>query len=1046
MTHEEARRSVSRLWLRAFAGIVAVILAPCSHAGELALEQILPDAQFSVSKPGERSPIAAFATEAGVYELDTTKKAVRVWPRAKKTPELEASRLGGVDSNGKGAPFVSPVAFAKKQGENVIAVVDACPTVAGLERYSRIAFYSFEETLSDGVLSSVSFTLQGEIRNPALANASGVAFFPSGDRVAASISRFSSGPSTGDQGALQFYAVPASADTPVTDPDDSFLCVRTKDVYEGTRSNTGAEPFDVPITGVFVDPDGKRIWTASESLSAVVRYDPVSDGVYTNQITIRTWEWDMTNGPSWKYDYFDAATADFVQGARGVTNLMSKKLSDVIQSSAIETGSLTEAYSKGGRYYPSATFDFSGVDASAISALDGKGFSFTCAQACDEVFQFTFDASTSDCRIEGSTTRGIGTHNYIIGIGDCSSGVDIVNKMFVFAYENPLTGTTESVNTPNSIAVSHSNTIDRTGDAKFVLWGNVGGGYATAEQAKNHVFSPGMGLVDCSSFDAGLTPASIATPPGFDAGDLGMAGSTNNLLSAPGTIQLWESPNGNLLVVADRDNDRVVAFDAMGNARFTFNPADRQAAKFKQPRGAWVSEDGTELVVADTGNGRVEIFTLAESDSALDETIDVAAETPFFWETDTGWFTNWIVATTASSEDRTYMITVDTVPAGCVAIEQDTVTLPAGAMRVPFAIRPLDGAENGTVCTLSVSGWETNAVFAISNVPPSVRTGPPTSVEGDGVDNGSYMYIDEGTVMDVSNWFIPMLNNPGLLLAKPGAGGAIHFHAKAFDVEADASLTYEWRIIGTKNTLLDPVYRTIPFYYCEYEEGIPPEVVTKTFTPEEVADFPTDSAGNPLYLHVHHDAQAPDEDFVVTNVLTYAENVEALTQNKRLDWAAFLFDDEQGADFLCFDDTLAGPDAEFVVPGEAGVTYFAMLTVTDKDGGVWRSISSPDESYVCFAPGGGGGGGGESTAVYLARFTKIEGNDVTFVVTLDFGTPAATDAVYLEAASSLGGPWSRIGGARTVGNKFLADPPATEVEIHVNPAGTGDVQFYRVVR
>ncbi len=182
-----------------------------------------------------------------------------------------------------------------------------------------------------------------------------------------------------------------------------------------------------------------------------------------------------------------------------------KKLSDIIKSSAAETGSLKEAYNKGGRYYPAATLDFSNVDDSVINLLDGKGFSFTCAQKCEEVFKFTFDISTSDCRIDGSTTRGSGTHNYIIGIKDCSSGVDIVNKLFNFAYRNPLTGTDPAINTPQSIAISHSNTIDRTGDAKFVLWGNVqGGGYATADQARNHPFDPGMGQVDCSSFDVAL--------------------------------------------------------------------------------------------------------------------------------------------------------------------------------------------------------------------------------------------------------------------------------------------------------------------------------------------------------------------------------------------------------------------------------------------------------------------------------------------------------------------------------------------------------------
>ena len=865
MTFRHARRPRRSAGFPFCALLLVMCLAPPVRAGELALEQVLADAPFSISVQGERAPVAAFATENGVYELDT-KKGVRVWPRARKAAELTTSRLEGFDSSGNGAGFNAPVALAKKPGENVVAVLDACPTVAGLGRYSRVAFYSFEETLSDGVLSSVSFTLLGEIRNENLANASGVSFFPSGDKVSVSISRHSSGPSAGDEGAVQFYEVPSSVDVPVTNSLVSFLCVRTKNVYEGSLSNTGAEPYNVPISSVCVDSDGTRIWTGSKSLSAVVRYDPVSGSTYDEEITIRIWEWDMIAGPQWDPDSivtFNAATADFVQGAIGVTNLTS-------------------------------------------------------------------------------------------------------------SWADP----------------------DRP---------------------------------------------SITNAPGANLGDLGMAGSTNNLLSAPGSIQLWESPNGNLLVVADTDNDRVVAFDEKGNARFTFNPTDRQASKFSRPQGAWVSDDGTELVVADTGNGRVEIFKLTAADSALDETIDVDFDTPFFWETDTGWFTNWIVAASASPEARTYTVSVDSDPAGCVAVEQATVTLPAGAMRVPFAVRPLDGVADGTVCTLTVSGWETNAVFVISNAPPSVRTGPTTTTIG--VDNGSYMYVDEGTVMDVSNGFIPINQNPGLLLATPGAGGAIHLHAKAFDVAAD-DLTYEWRILGTTNTLENPVYRTTPYYSCEYEEGVPPKTVTKTFTPEEVEDFPTDSAGNRLYLHVFHDTQSPDEDFIVTNVLFYAENTNKLNRLVQLDWAAFLFDDDQGANFVCFEDTMTGADAEFVVPDEEGVTYFAILTVTDKDGGVWRSLSSPDESYACFIYAEPTTPPQPSTAVYSAVFTAISPTNVAFVVTLVSGEPAADDTVTLESAPDfVDGPWSKVKGF-TIGNLFSG---GNTLPLEYLFPSTKDILFYRVV-
>lgn len=175
---------------------------------------------------------------------------------------------------------------------------------------------------------------------------------------------------------------------------------------------------------------------------------------------------------------------------------VNKKLSDIIKSSAAESGSLSEAYQKDGRWYPAASMDFSEVDRDVIEKLDGKGFTFTCAANCDEKFEFYFDTTSSDCKIEGSTSYGSGTHKYIIGVADCNNGYDMVEKIFDFAYKNPL------VNAPapeskNSIHVSHTNTIERTSSSKFVLWGSVGA-YPTEEQAKHHKFSPGMGKVDCS--------------------------------------------------------------------------------------------------------------------------------------------------------------------------------------------------------------------------------------------------------------------------------------------------------------------------------------------------------------------------------------------------------------------------------------------------------------------------------------------------------------------------------------------------------------------
>ncbi len=834
MTHEKARRPVSRLWLRAFAGIVAVLCASLPAAAvELALEQDLAGAPFSAKTiADERSPVAAFATENGVYELDTKKKMVRVWPRDLQGSEPKSFK--GVDSDKKGAQFSHPVSFRKKRGENVIAVVDACPTVPGLQRYARVAFYSFEETLSDGVLSSVSFTLLGEIRNEALEHASDVAFFPSGDKVAVSVSANSSGPSSDDEGWVYFFDIPTSPDTPVASPIGSFYCVRTKNVYEGSShyNSVGAEPYNVPASGVFVDPDGERIYVGTKNLSAVLRYDPVSSGVYEEDVIVRIWEYNWIDGYRWIVSTnFPGATADFVQGATG------------------DTG----------------------------------------------VFE---------------------------------------------------------------------------------------------------------------------------VPTGFSAGDLGLAGSTNNLLSLPGSIQLWESPNGPLLVVADTDNDRVVAFDEMGNARFTFNPTDRQASKFSRPQGAWVSDDGTELVVADTGNGRVEIFKLSESDSAPDETVIAQVSAAWYCETDAQVFTNWLVAAAASLTNRSYSVEVSVSPDGSAAVEPAVVEIPAGEDRAPFVLKPLDGVAGGSAGTLTVAGQSFD--FIVTNAAPTVRTGPRT--EGP-VDNQSWLYADEGPINDPLEYmwgpFAPETFR--LLVAREGSGG-IHFHAKAFDVDADSDLIYKWRVVGTTNVLLigtiagtslavyeksTPIYKWEPVWYYEYEEGVPPTVKTKVFKKDEVENFPQDDEGNYLYIETYTNQQVSAETWTVTNVLKAGEiRSDPLTDTQMIDWPPVLFDDDQNERFLVSDTTLTGSDPVFT-DAEDGVLYFAMLTVTDKDGGVWNSLETSSSSFFAFATGSAIAPPVDG-ARYTAVFTDVSLTNVAFTVRLARGEPATTDRATLQYATALTAVWKDL--------------------------------------
>jgi hypothetical protein len=883
MTHEAARRSVSRLWLRAFAGIVAALSASSAKGGSLELEPVLPGAPFAAtSSTDERMPVRAFATAAGVYELDVKTKSVRVWPRkeSRVSNELVSSRFAGVDSAGSGSKFGSPVSMAKQPGKNVIAVLDACPSLPNMAAAPkpRIAFYSFAETQTGGVLSSVSFTKIGEIVAPALANGTDVSFFASGDKVAVSFSKYSSSATDGDSGAVRLYD-----GFDAEDPTASFLVVRCKNVYEGSANmnSVGSERYDVPATGVCMDPDGKRVYVGSANLNAVLRYDPVSGTTYDEEIIVRTWEYNWTEGYRWVVETFSAATADFVQGA-------------------------------------------------------GDG---------GEIFE---------------------------------------------------------------------------------------------------------------------------VPTGFDPGNIGLGGSTNNLLSAPGSVMVWKSPNGNLLVVADRDNDRVAAFDEKGNGRFSFDASYREDTAFHMPQGVWISDDGSEMVVADTGHGRVEIFRLSEDDSKPDENFSVVLDSGVFVESDAQVFTNWIVAAAPGLSDRTYSVSVSADPAGGASVEPASVTIPAGADRVPFVLRPLDGVADGTACTVSVAGPASTetASFVVVNAAPTVRTGPRTEED---LDDQSYLYADEGLINDPLEYmwgmFAPESFRP-IILAE---GESLHLHAKAFDVAADAGLTYEWRIVGTKYFLPlgglvesslaecepDSIFDWTPYYYYEYTNGVPPSVLRKTFSVEEAEAMPKDGAGNPLCIEVHTNQQVSAEFWTTTNVLHYAESTNwvdpdgfGYDKKQMINWAPILFDDARNGKFLVSDTMLTGADATFS-GAEPGVLYFASLKVTDKDGGTWDLVDDHHGSFFAFATGSGVEPPPPSTAVYAARFTAVEGDAdsfaVTFTVTLFSGDPSASDTVSIEAAPSLSGPWTKLGGSKQVGDKFVSDRSA-QVQIRVPNVQSGDIRFYRVVQ
>lgn len=135
------------------------------------------------SMGGARTPARAFATSAGIYELDTTLGGVRFWQRSQAGLELQ--RLGGdsafkprndrdqsrlvsagrsvyrflgKDSGGAGTQFKAPVGIAKQPGADKFAVVCGGEWIdSGLNKHCpSVQVYSYEETPdASGALSSL---------------------------------------------------------------------------------------------------------------------------------------------------------------------------------------------------------------------------------------------------------------------------------------------------------------------------------------------------------------------------------------------------------------------------------------------------------------------------------------------------------------------------------------------------------------------------------------------------------------------------------------------------------------------------------------------------------------------------------------------------------------------------------------------------------------------------------------------------------------------------------------------------------------------------
>lgn len=176
------------------------------------------------------------------------------------------------------------------------------------------------------------------------------------------------------------------------------------------------------------------------------------------------------------------------------------------------TGGLSEPYlASDGKYYPSATLDFSKIDADNIGLLKDKEFSFTCGWGCSEKFTFRF--------VDGGRDRALGLssqkHTYLIDIGSVTDGSTITQKIEDLVRTQPPGYSPNGVATgPEGVPASHSNMIVSKGD-KLVIYSatntiqNHTDGATSASGIRKYPTSSGAGSIDCSSMEGVFYPEPV---------------------------------------------------------------------------------------------------------------------------------------------------------------------------------------------------------------------------------------------------------------------------------------------------------------------------------------------------------------------------------------------------------------------------------------------------------------------------------------------------------------------------------------------------------
>lgn len=224
-------------------------------------------------------------------------------------------------------------------------------------------------------------------------------------------------------------------------------------------------------------------------------------------------------------------------------------ITKLVSSPGASKGYLTESYEHDGKYYPSASLDFSKINASNISQLNGGSFVFTCSQSCSEVFDVTF--TTDGTPSSAKNLIGSVRHIYSVDISNCKTGADVVNTVYDYIKNNPTSNTGTSL--LGGLKVSHSNDLLKSADGNKLIVARNYSPYSTAEAAQKAYpnSNPNSGKITYTELEGKKPVATYSY-----------------------NIQCSSNPDDNLAIQTRKMNSNVLGIDTMKLTSF----ADAQKA------------------------------------------------------------------------------------------------------------------------------------------------------------------------------------------------------------------------------------------------------------------------------------------------------------------------------------------------------------------------------------------------------------------------------------------------------------------------------------